>query len=131
MGARIALLRADGRATRAMPCASRRFRRGSGSGDCAARGGPLPSAQPCALRRRATVVSPGIEWEALSALAARAGEGSGRTARTARGAAGHLAPVSRPPVILWNHRWEFDKNAGAFFAALEALVSRGQEFRLV
>ncbi|HKQ97318.1 MAG TPA: glycosyltransferase [Candidatus Polarisedimenticolia bacterium] len=32
--------------------------------------------------------------------------------------------------MIWNHRWEFDKNPGAFFAALDAVLARGVEFRL-
>src|SRR5437867_5610656 len=36
----------------------------------------------------------------------------------------------RVPLVLWNHRWEFDKNPGAFFAALGVLAARGREFRL-
>jgi glycosyltransferase involved in cell wall biosynthesis len=35
-----------------------------------------------------------------------------------------------PPVILWNSRWEYDKQPEAFFAALEALEARGADFRL-
>jgi glycosyltransferase involved in cell wall biosynthesis len=38
--------------------------------------------------------------------------------------------VSAPPLIIWNHRWEFDKRPGAFFAALDAVLARGREFRL-
>ncbi|MBC8163752.1 MAG: DUF3524 domain-containing protein [Roseiflexaceae bacterium] len=37
----------------------------------------------------------------------------------------------QPPVILWNSRWEYDKNPAAFFAALEALEARGLDFRLI
>jgi glycosyltransferase involved in cell wall biosynthesis len=36
-----------------------------------------------------------------------------------------------PPIILWNHRWEADKNPGAFFRALDALDADGVDFRLV
>jgi glycosyltransferase involved in cell wall biosynthesis len=36
-----------------------------------------------------------------------------------------------PPVILWNSRWEYDKQPEAFFAGLEALESRGVSFRLI
>jgi glycosyltransferase involved in cell wall biosynthesis len=36
-----------------------------------------------------------------------------------------------PPVILWNSRWEYDKQPEAFFAALEALEARGAAFRLI
>ena len=34
------------------------------------------------------------------------------------------------PIVVWNHRWEFDKNPEAFFAALEAVEKRGAAFRL-
>lgn len=40
------------------------------------------------------------------------------------------AGTSPHPTILWNHRWEYDKNPSAFFAALEALVDRGESFRV-
>ena len=36
-----------------------------------------------------------------------------------------------PPVILWNSRWEYDKQPEAFFAGLEALEVRGVSFRLI
>lgn len=35
-----------------------------------------------------------------------------------------------PPLILWNHRWEADKNPELFFAVLEALLNEGVEFRV-
>lgn len=38
---------------------------------------------------------------------------------------------SSPPVIAWNHRWEFDKNPEAFFAALGAMKREGLRFRLL
>src|SRR5690606_13806852 len=34
------------------------------------------------------------------------------------------------PVILWNHRWEHDKDPEAFFAALRPLHERGVPFRV-
>lgn len=34
-------------------------------------------------------------------------------------------------VILWNHRWEYDKNPKDFFDALKQLKNRGIEFKLV
>jgi glycosyltransferase involved in cell wall biosynthesis len=37
----------------------------------------------------------------------------------------------RPPVVLWNHRWEYDKAPADCFAALEAVAAAGVEFRLV
>lgn len=38
--------------------------------------------------------------------------------------------ASRPLTILWASRWEHDKNADVFFAALEILKAKGVEFRL-
>lgn len=35
------------------------------------------------------------------------------------------------PIIVWNHRWEFDKNPESFFRALFQLDEEGEEFRLV
>lgn len=38
-------------------------------------------------------------------------------------------PGQGPPLIIWNHRWEHDKNPEAFFRALYALADRGIDFR--
>jgi len=35
-----------------------------------------------------------------------------------------------PALVLWNHRWEFDKNPEAFFATMSKLAARGVDFRL-
>ena len=42
------------------------------------------------------------------------------------------APESRAkgPIILWNHRWEHDKQPDVFFELIEALYSRNIPFRL-
>lgn len=43
-------------------------------------------------------------------------------------------PEQRPyrrPVILWNHRWEYDKDPQTFFRALYALVEEGLDFGLI
>ncbi len=37
---------------------------------------------------------------------------------------------SSPPLIIWNHRWEFDKNPADFFSALDTMLERGLDFRL-
>jgi len=42
----------------------------------------------------------------------------------------HDIPPESPPLIIWNHRWEFDKNPEAFFDALDAVLENGAEFRL-
>jgi glycosyltransferase involved in cell wall biosynthesis len=34
------------------------------------------------------------------------------------------------PLILWNHRWEYDKNPEAFFQALVILAGRGLDFEV-
>ncbi|MEQ8706050.1 MAG: DUF3524 domain-containing protein [Phaeodactylibacter sp.] len=39
--------------------------------------------------------------------------------------------VPGPPVVLWNHRWEYDKDPGAFFQLLFRLQAEGIPFRLI
>lgn len=39
-------------------------------------------------------------------------------------------PSSAPPLILWNQRWEYDKNPAAFFRALYAMAGEDIPFRL-
>ncbi len=41
-----------------------------------------------------------------------------------------LSRAATPPLIIWNHRWEFDKNPQDFFNALDILLERGFDFRL-
>jgi glycosyltransferase involved in cell wall biosynthesis len=38
--------------------------------------------------------------------------------------------MNRPPLIIWNHRWEHDKNPDAFFSVLNAMHQRGLEFEV-
>jgi glycosyltransferase involved in cell wall biosynthesis len=38
---------------------------------------------------------------------------------------------SRVPILLWNARWEYDKQPAFFFAALEQLAAQGIDFRLI
>jgi glycosyltransferase involved in cell wall biosynthesis len=35
-----------------------------------------------------------------------------------------------PPLIVWNHRWEYDKNPGEFLRALYVLAQRGVPFQV-
>jgi len=35
-----------------------------------------------------------------------------------------------PPLVVWNHRWEYDKNPEAFFEALDTCVERDIEFEV-
>jgi glycosyltransferase involved in cell wall biosynthesis len=37
---------------------------------------------------------------------------------------------NKPPLILWNHRWEYDKNPEDFFAVLKRLAGRGIPFEV-
>jgi glycosyltransferase involved in cell wall biosynthesis len=39
-------------------------------------------------------------------------------------------PLESPPLIIWNHRWEFDKNPEDFFSALDAVLEKEIEFHL-
>jgi len=38
---------------------------------------------------------------------------------------------NKKPIILWNHRWELDKNPDDFFKVLQILSKRGVDFNLV
>jgi glycosyltransferase involved in cell wall biosynthesis len=77
--------------------------------------GMMPECRPKwvveAIRSRSSVLHPGVDLPAGDP---------------------DLAPpdATLPPLVVWNHRWEFDKNPPAFFAALDALLARGLEFRL-
>jgi len=39
--------------------------------------------------------------------------------------------IGQVPVIVWNHRWEHDKNPDDFFSALHDLHNNGLDFRLI
>lgn len=65
-----------------------------------------------ALRQRADVLPLGLDLRRYNAH---------RGAESSRGA---------PPLILWNHRWETDKNPDSFFAALDALAAADVPFRV-
>lgn len=39
-------------------------------------------------------------------------------------------PPAREPIILWNHRWEYDKNPEGFFNAIREVKRRGVPFKL-
>lgn len=39
-------------------------------------------------------------------------------------------PADSPPLIVWNHRWEHDKNPQAFFSALYTLTEEGVPFEV-
>ncbi len=67
------------------------------------------------IRKKSAVLYVGMDFKALD------------TAATAE----ELSVKSgRPPLVLWNHRWEYDKNPGEFFAALYDLMECGLEFEV-
>lgn len=68
-----------------------------------------------AIAARSHVLPPGIDLATLAGVASPAGERA----------------TAQPLTILWNSRWEYDKQPGDFFAALEALEASGADFRLI
>lgn len=72
----------------------------------------VPHGVPEAIRGKATVVPPGVDFEAVSRARATA------------------APRTGPLRVLWNHRWEFDKGPEAFFSVMGRLADEGCEFEL-
>lgn len=50
--------------------------------------------------------------------------------RFAAGGDTFACPDAKPPLVIWNHRWEFDKNPEDFFEALDAMIEKGLDFRL-
>ena len=65
----------------------------------------------------------------LDAIAAKAGV-LHPGCRFPVGRPGLANPEPGPPLIVWNHRWEFDKNPTDFFGALDAMIGRGLDFKL-
>jgi len=64
------------------------------------------------LRRKAIILPPGIDFSVIDRAPDRRKE-------------------NQHPVIVWNHRWEHDKNPERFFEALFDLDSRGFDFGLI
>ncbi len=63
------------------------------------------------LRRKSTILYPGMEYSSMDPAPGRPGKES--------------------PVIVWNHRWEHDKDPDTFFQALYELSDAGVDFRLI
>lgn len=65
------------------------------------------------LAEKSVVLHPGIDFSAIDRAASRCG------------------PPGPEPVIVWNHRWEHDKDPDTFFRVLFRLADRGLAFRLI
>ncbi|MBU0674253.1 MAG: DUF3524 domain-containing protein [Proteobacteria bacterium] len=63
------------------------------------------------IQAKSTILSPGLDFEQLDAVT--------------------IGRDNGPPVILWNHRWEHDKDPETFFAALYQLADEDIPFRLI
>ena len=76
----------------------------------------MPDARPAwitaAIEDRASVLYPGCEFPPPAPPQPSA------------------ASPEPPPLIIWNHRWEFDKNPEAFFETLYTLADRGRAFEV-
>ena len=70
-----------------------------------------------ALRAKSRVLHLGLDLDGLDA--ARAGAQARRVTEPG------------PPVLLWNHRWEYDKDPEAFFRVMNRLDDAGLRFRLI
>lgn len=73
-----------------------------------------------AIAAKSIVLPPGIDLAALDL-------GGGQTWEALETSQVHPPP----PTLLWNSRWEYDKQPEIFFQALEELESRGVDFRLI
>jgi glycosyltransferase involved in cell wall biosynthesis len=74
------------------------------------------------LKEKSLVIHPGFELSTPAAQGEHP-ESSAAVPSAASSACG-------PPILLWNHRWEFDKNPQCFFRVLAALDDEGIPFRL-
>jgi len=65
-----------------------------------------------AIHAKATILHPGLDFSEIDSCFAERQTG-------------------RPPVLVWNHRWEHDKNPELFFNTLYALAEQGVPFGLI
>ncbi len=91
-----------------------------------------------ALRRKAGVLPLGLDLRRFDQF--RVSGSGGRVSSSGFQVSGSaLEPQTKnvkpetqnPKLILWNHRWEYDKNPAEFFNALYALAERGLDFQVV
>ena len=87
------------------------------------------------VRERSEVVPVGIDLGVRpaperAAAVAHAARGPRSARRVRGGKATASAEPLVPPLVVWNQRWEYDKNPGELFAALLRLAAEGADFRL-
>jgi glycosyltransferase involved in cell wall biosynthesis len=74
----------------------------------------MPDCRPnwikSAIKEKAAVIYPGCHFAGVGSVAPTHEDG--------------------PPLVIWNHRWEHDKNPESFFSALTAMQHCGLDFRL-
>jgi glycosyltransferase involved in cell wall biosynthesis len=93
------------------------------------------------IEERSTIVYPGVDVARIRSVASGAAPGdrpadggpadgrpAGDAPRERSQAREGAATEARPANIVWNHRWEYDKNPPAFFRALDALAGEGLDF---
>jgi len=86
------------------------------------------------LRERSGVLPVGCDLKALEAWKVEDGDRKMEGGK-GRGGIGNKTGLEvegedQPPLVLWNQRWEYDKNPGEFFQALYRLHDEGVPFRL-
>ena len=64
------------------------------------------------LERKSSVIYPGIDFSIIDSIQ-------------------HQNHDGEIPVVVWNHRWEHDKNPQEFFDALRHIKAKGIDFRLM
>ena len=82
-----------------------------------------------ALRDKSSVLPLGMDLRRLDEYAGAAGA-SINEAGALTGEAGALTGEVGGPLVVWNHRWEYDKNPDEFFKALRTLADDEVPFRL-
>ncbi len=68
------------------------------------------------IASRSEVIHPGIDFDSIDRM-----KGTGQDKLS----------EGRAPVIIWNHRWEHDKNPAEFFEVLGEIKERGIGFKLI
>ena len=88
----------------------------------------MPDARPSwmmeEIETKTRVLYPGIH------LPAAGGEGQGGDLSPATVGPGKGGEEEAPPLVVWNHRWEHDKDPETFFRVMDALAQKRIPFRL-